>query len=78
MLINDVIQVIVFKLSFLFLFNIKIVGNEWLLVLICLLLCMSGGALGLLVSIHINNVAVVNSAGVLIFFTCGALCGGYW
>lgn len=78
MLIYDVIQVFMFKLAFIFLFDIKIMGNEWLLVLICLLICMAGSSLGLIVSIHTNNVAIVNSAGVIIFFTCGGLCGGFW
>ncbi|KAL7037052.1 hypothetical protein ACKWTF_009053 [Chironomus riparius] len=77
-LINDIFQVVVFILLFKVLFDIKIEGNELLLGVIYLLLCIAGSCIGLFVSLHTNNFAVVNSAGTLVFFTCGGLCGGFW
>ncbi|CAG9805437.1 unnamed protein product [Chironomus riparius] len=77
-LINDIFQVVVFKLLFKVLFDIKIEGNDLLLGVIYLLLCIAGSCIGLFVSLHTNNFAVVNSAGTLVFFTCGGLCGGFW
>ncbi|XP_070493446.1 ABC transporter G family member 20-like isoform X2 [Chironomus tepperi] len=78
LLIFDVFQVFVYDLSFKVLYDIKILGDELALGVICLLLCVVGTCIGLLISIHTNNFAIVNSAGVVIFFTCGGLCGGFW
>ncbi|XP_070493794.1 ABC transporter G family member 23-like [Chironomus tepperi] len=78
LLIFDILQVFVYDLSFKVLYDIKILGDELALWLIYLLLCVVGTCIGLLISIHTNNVAIVNSAGIIIFFTCGGLAGLVW
>lgn len=76
--ISDIIQVLIFKKMVDFLFGSKIVGNGWMLAAVCLGIYIVGSSMGLFISIHTNNFYIVNSAGVLIFFLCGFLCGGIW
>jgi len=76
--ISDVIQVLIFKIMVDFLFDAKIVGNGWIIGAVCLGIYMVGSSMGLFISIHTNNLYIVNSAGILIFFLCAFLCGGIW
>jgi len=77
-IISDVIQVIVFKIASVILYDFDILGSQWTLGCLCLLMCIVGSCIGLLISIFTNNVLFVNSAGMMVFFACGSQCGIYW
>ena len=76
--ISAVIQVIVLKIASLILYDFDILGSQWLLGTYCLFMCLVGSAIGLFISIHTNNLLIVNSAGMLLFFMCGSQCGVFW
>ena len=76
--ISDIVQLIVLKIITATLYDVEIVGNQWLLGLFCLMVYMTGSSIGIFVSILTNNLLVLNTAGMIIFFFGGCLCGGIW
>jgi hypothetical protein len=78
LLVNDVLQVLIFNASFKVIFDMKVEGNELALGLIYFLLCVTGNSIGLTITILTNSFSVISSAGIVIFFICGGLGGGFW
>ncbi|XP_070493805.1 uncharacterized protein [Chironomus tepperi] len=76
--ISDVLQVIILKIASVVLFNYEILGSQWTLGSLCLVMCLVGSSIGLFISILTNNLIVVNSAGMMLFFACGSQCGVFW
>ena len=77
-IIADVIQVISLKIASIVLFDFVILGSQWLLGALCLTMCFVGSAIGLFISIKTNNLLIVNSAGMLVFFLFGLQAGLFW
>lgn len=71
-------QLIVLKIIFAALFDVEMLGSQWLLGSFCILLYMTGSSIGMFVSILTHNLLILNSAGLIIFFFGGTLCGGIW
>ena len=74
----DLIEIFVLKIATIFLLDIPIIGNQFLLGLLCLVLYMAGNSIGLLISVFTNNVAILNSAGLMIVFSSTIMCGVFW
>ncbi|CAG9805436.1 unnamed protein product [Chironomus riparius] len=76
--ISDIVQLIVLKIITATLYDGEIVGNQWILGFFCLMVYMTGSSIGIFVSILTNNLLILNTAGMVIFFFGGSLCGGMW
>jgi ABC-type multidrug transport system permease subunit len=78
LLFCGLIEITIVKIATIFLLDIPIIGNQWLLGIFCLVLSLTGSSLGLLISVFTNNVALLNSAGVMVMITFTYLCGFIW
>lgn len=77
-IISDVIQVIILKIAAVVLYDFNILGSQWTLGTLCLVMSFVGSSIGLFISILTNNLIIVNSAGMILFFACGSQCGVFW
>jgi hypothetical protein len=66
------------KIATIFLLDIPIIGNQWLLGVFCLVLYIAGNSIGLFISVFTNNVNILNSAGIMAMFTFTIISGILW
>lgn len=77
-IIINLLQVFALKISMMILYDFVIVGSEWYIGIFALMICMVGSCMGLLISIHTNSIAIINSSGIAIFTFFGTVCGAFW
>ncbi|CAG9805440.1 unnamed protein product [Chironomus riparius] len=74
----DLIEIFVLKIATIFLLKSPIIGNQLLLGLFCLVLYMAGNSIGLFISVFTNNVAVLNSSGIMVVIAFTLSSGVVW
>ena len=78
LIICDVIEIIILKITTIFLIDAPIIGSQWLLGILFLVMYMMGNSIGLLISVLTNNSNIISFAGTFVSFSCAMASGAVW